>query len=196
MDDYIENEEIPLSQSDFLPPASVSSTPTHSTYITALTDQQDTLSTDHTTLAERHAEGRVWTRDAINRKCIVIKLAIVASDSCDQSPTTHALEPVIDAIISSLGLSFRIDRVAILSFDAAIPTRQGSIYFSYAYLSPRSTNPHNVSHLSAHETRRQLEVLQGSLHTRLDGPNYFESIPNLPHIASPSFLAITDAKTS
>jgi len=184
-DDYVDEEEIPLSQSDYLPPPTTSSSTTaHSTLITALTDQHDTLSTDHTTLAERHAEGRVWTRDAINRKCIVVKMAIVASESCDQSPTTSALEPVINAIISSLGLSFTIDRVAILSFDNAIPTRQGSIYFSYAYLSPRSTNPHYLQHHSAHEVRRQLEILQGSLHGRLDGPRFFDTIPHLPPIAS------------
>ena len=185
-EDYNEEEEIPLSQSDYLPPPTTSSSTTaHSTLITALTDQHDTLSTDHTTLAERHAEGRVWTRDAINRRCIVVKLAIVASDSCDQSPTTSALEPVIDAIISSLGLTFTIDRVAILSFDNAIPTRQGSIYFSYAYLSPRSSNPHYLQHQhSANEVRRQLEILQGSLHGRLDGPHFFDTIPHLPPIAS------------
>ena len=183
-EDNIEEEEIPLSQSDYLPPVTISSTQAHSTYITALTDQQDITSTDHTTLAERHAEGRVWTRDAIKRKCIVVKIAIVASESCDQSPTTSALEPVINAIVTSLGLPFTVDRVAILSFDTAIPTRQGSIYFSYAFLSPRTTNPHTVQHTSIHEIRRQLEILQGTLHSRLDGPNYFDTIPNLPPIAS------------
>ncbi len=77
----------------------------------------------------------MWSRDAIKQKCIVVKIAIVASDSCDQSPTTSALEPVIDAIIASINLPFVVDRVAILSFDTAIPTKQGSIYFTYAYLS-------------------------------------------------------------
>ena len=72
----------------------------------------------------------MWSRDAIKRKCIVVKIAIVASDSCDQSPTTSALEPVIDAIIASINLPFVVDRVAILSFDTAIPTKQGSIYFT------------------------------------------------------------------
>jgi hypothetical protein len=177
-------EEIPLSQSDYTPTTSRSTTtPVPSTHLSALIDQHDTLSTDHETLAARHAEGRVWSRDAIKRKCIVVKIAIVASDSCDQSPTTSALEPVIDAIISSINLPFVVDRVAILSFDTAIPTKQGSIYFTYAYLSPRSSNPFTLPYETHATIRRQLELLQGKLHSRLDGPQYFNSIPDLPPIA-------------
>ena len=180
-----DEEEIPLSQSDYMPTTQrVTATPVHSTHLSAMIDQHDTLSTDHDTLSARHAEGRVWSREAITRKCIVIKIAIVASDSCDQSPTTSALEPVIDAIIDSLGLPFPIDRVAILSFDTAIPTRQGSIYFTYAYLSPRSSNPHVLPYETHTRCRRQLEILQGVLHSRLDGPNYFNTIPDLPPIAN------------
>jgi hypothetical protein len=133
------NKEIPLfqSQSDYTPPTSrATATPVQSIHLPALIDQHDALSTDHDTLAACHAEGRVWSRDAINWKCIVIKIAIVASDSCDQSPTTSALKPVINAIIFLMGLPFIVDCVAILSFDTAIPTGQGSIYFTYAYHIP------------------------------------------------------------
>ena len=180
----IEEEEIPLSQSDYAPPPSRdTATPVHSTYLSALLDQHDTHSTDHETIAARQAEGRVWSREAITRKCIVIKVAIIASESCDQSPTTSALEPVFDAIIASLGLKFTIDRVAILSFDTAIPTRKGSTYFTYAYLSPRSSNPHTLPQEPHITQRRHLEILQGSIHNRLDGPLHFDTIPDLPPIA-------------
>ena len=180
----IDEEEIPLSQSDYAPPpSSDTATPVHSTYLSALLDQHDTHSTDHETLAARQAEGRVWSREAITRRCIVIKVAIIASESCEQSPTTSALEPVFDAIITSLRLPFTIDRVAILSFDTAIPTRKGSTYFTYAYLSPRSSNPHTSPQEPHITQRRHLEVLQGSLHNRLDGPLHFDTIPDLPPIA-------------
>jgi hypothetical protein len=84
-----------------------------------------------------------------------------------------------------MNLKFIINRVVILSFGMAIPTRKhGNVHFSYAFLSPRSTNPTKTPTPSPTTARHQLEILQGCLHSRLDGPHYFDTIPNLPPLAS------------
>ncbi len=113
------------------------------------------------TLSLRHAKGHVWSRNNLNQCTIVIKLAITASAICDQSPTTEGLKPVIDLIIASINLKFIVNRIAILSFDMAIPTRKhGNVYFSYAFLSPRSTNLTITPTPSPTTARHQLEILK------------------------------------
>jgi hypothetical protein len=182
--DLDEEEEIAYTQSNFLPTEVTSTNKLPSSTINAFTDLQTHTTSNKETLSLR-AEGRVWSRNNINQCTIVIKLAITASAIYDQSPTTKGLEPVIDAIIASINLKFIVNRIAILSFDTAIPTRKhGNVYFSYAFLSPRSTNPTTTPTPSPTTAHRQLEILQGCLHARLDGPHYFDTIPNLPPLAS------------
>jgi hypothetical protein len=94
------------------------------------------------------------------------------------------LETIIDAIIASCPLKFPIDRVAILSFEHAIKTRSsGNIYLSYAFLSPRLSNPINHPPPTNNTLRRHIELLQAFLHSNLDGPGRFHDIPNLPPAA-------------
>jgi hypothetical protein len=94
------------------------------------------------------------------------------------------LETIIDTIIASCPLKFPIDHVAILSFEQAIKTRSsGNIYLSYAFPSPRSSNPHNHPPTTINTSRHHIELLQAFLHSNLDGPGRFHDIPNLPPVA-------------
>jgi hypothetical protein len=126
----------------------------------------------------------VWSRSDITRPFVAIELAIDSSALCDQAPNIDTLESVIDAILTHCPLLIPIDRIAILSFEHAIRTRSsGNLYLSYAFLSPRSSNPNTHPLPATATTRRQLELLQANLHTHLDGPKYFQDIPTLPPIA-------------
>jgi hypothetical protein len=140
-----DEEEIAYTQSDYAPAQTISASKVPSNNITVYTN----LQTHHTFDKETHdkckKEGHVWSCADITLRTIVIKLAIMASATCNQKPITNALEPVIDAVISSLGLSFHVDRIAILHFDTALPTwNHGNVYFTYAFLSPHSTNPTSI----------------------------------------------------
>jgi hypothetical protein len=132
----------------------------------------------------RLAEGRVWTRPQITRRFVVLRFAIESSASYDQAPDTNNIEPVLDCIIDTCQCPFPVDRIAIINFDQPVPTHRGNTYFTYAFLSPRSTNPLQTSSLPTTNIRRQLEILQGKLHLRLDGPHFFHDTPHLPPIAS------------
>jgi hypothetical protein len=80
---------------------------------------------------------------------------------------------------------FPIDRIAILSFEQAIKTRSsGNLYLSYAFLSPRSSNPNTRPSPALATSRCQLKLLQAILHSNLDGPKYFHEIPTLLPVAS------------
>jgi hypothetical protein len=139
---------------------------------------------DSHTQTLRLTEGRVWTRPQITRRFIVLRFAIKSSASYDQAPDTNNIEPVLDCIIDTCQCPFPVDRIAIINFDQPVPTHRGNTYFTYAFLSPRSTNPLQTSSLPTTNIRRQLEILQGKLHLRLDGPHFFHDTPHLPPIAS------------
>jgi hypothetical protein len=99
-------------------------------------------------------------------------------------PNNNTLESIIDAIIANCSLSFPVDQIAILNFEHAIKTRSsGNLYLSYAFLSPRSSNPNTHPIPTTITTRRQLELLQANLHANLDGPKHFHDLPILPPIA-------------
>ena len=163
-------EELICSQTDFTLPT----TPSPSTPSTALTSSWDILqhqSSGADVQQLRALEGRVWSRSDITRPFVAIKLAIDSSALCNQAPNTETLETIINAIIASCPLKFPIDRVAILSFERAIKTRSsGNIYLSYAFLSPRSSNPHNHPPTTINTSRRHIELLQAFLHSNLDQP--------------------------
>jgi hypothetical protein len=181
-----DGNELPLSQSDFLPttPPLSSTLQIPSTETTALIDMMTNSTADSHTQTLRLTEGRVWTRPQITRRFVVLRFAIESSASYDQAPDTSNIEPVLDSIIDACQCPFPVDRIAIINFDQPVPTHRGSTYFTYAFLSPRSTNPLQTSSLPTTNIRRQLEILQGKLHLRLDGPHFFHDTPHLPPIAS------------
>ena len=112
------------------------------------------------------------------RRFIVIRFAIDSSATCDQAPETDSIEPVLDSINDACKCPLPVDRVAIINFEQPIQTGNGNVYF---ILSPRSTNPQITPTLpSPYSVRRHLKILQGKLHPRLDGPNYFADTPHLP----------------
>jgi hypothetical protein len=109
----------------------------------------------------------------------MIKLAINSSALCDQAPNTNTLEIIIDAIIASCTFAFSINHVAILSFAEAIKTRAlQNLYLLYA------SNPHTNSLPTISTFHCQLQILQGFLHSHLDGPRHFHNIPNIPPVAT------------
>jgi hypothetical protein len=143
-----DEDELPYSQSDLaVPTTTIPANRTPSSELTAFSDIQSSIEqTQHL----RTAEGRVWSRRDITRTSVVIKFAINSSANCDQAPNTEAIECILDGIIISCGFKFIVDRVAILSIDNTIKTRiYGNQYFSYAFVSPCSTNPKYTPRLSA-----------------------------------------------
>jgi hypothetical protein len=87
--------------------------------------------------------------------------------------------------MSSCAFPFQVDRLAILSFDHAIKSRTfGDLYLSYAFLSPHSTNKNISPSPSKLTIHRHLDILQGLIHSRLDGPGFFNTIPHLPPSAN------------
>jgi hypothetical protein len=106
----------------------------------------------------------------------------------DQAPTTLTLEEVLDAIIISLSLSFPIDIVTNFNYAQPIDNvkRTSSTYYSFALLSPHSTQK------SSNNNNFTLEYsyLYARLTELLKGPNQaLRNIPNLPPITK--FLTIT-----
>ncbi len=80
----------------------------------------------------------------------------------------------------SCALPFPVDRIAILGFNHAINSRTfGNLYLSYAFLSPRSTNKTILPSPSRLTIHRHLGILQGLVHSRLDSPGFFHTIPHL-----------------
>ena len=186
-DEDADNTEITLSQSDFAPSTVTSGKPSTSISINQFVDlHTSTTPSDDATIQRRLLEGRVNRRDQITRRCVVIKLAQSTQYGSDQAHTLHGLEGIIDGIVASLPLQFRVDRVAILQFDKAIQTRKyGTCYFSYAFLSPHSSHPKTTltPTPSRYLIQKEVETLQSSIHSRLDGPDYFNGITDLPHDA-------------
>jgi hypothetical protein len=120
--------------------------------ITTLLEEQRAARTKDIQLQTRRAiEGRVYNyHDAHKGKHIVIKIAMPTMANSDQAPTTLTLEEVLDAIITSLSLSFPIDIVAILNYAQPIDNvkRTSSTYYSLALLSPHSTQKSNKNNFT------------------------------------------------
>ena len=175
--------ELLLSQSDFTPPL-LHSSPIPilaSSDTTAAVSLQRHRQADSHTRQLRHDEGRVWRFDDIKRDHVIIKFGLNAAANFDQAPNDDSIEAVLDCILTSCSLPFPVDRVAIISFSTPMPTRgQGNVYFSYAFVSPRSTHPNQSPSPPRLTKRAQLEMLQSALHSRLDGPSFFKTIPHLP----------------
>ena len=68
----------------------------------------------------------------------------------DQAPTTLILEEVIDTIIASLSLHFPVNIVAIFNYAQPIDNvkRTSSTYYSFALLSPHSTQKSAYNHFT------------------------------------------------
>ncbi len=92
-----DGNELPLSQSDFLPttPPPSSTLQIPSTETTALIDMMTNSTADSHTQTLRLNEGRVWTRPQITRRFVVIRFAIESSASYDQAPDTSNIKPVV-----------------------------------------------------------------------------------------------------
>jgi len=195
MDDNDPKDNFIHSQSDVAPcpsnPSITSSKHIQSSsgIITTLLEEQRATRTKDIQLQTRHAtDSRVYNyHDAHKRKHVIIKIAMPTTANSDQAPTTLILEEVLDTIITSLFLSCPIDIVAILNYAQPIDNvkRTSSTYYSFAVLSPHSTQKSNNSNFT-------LEY--SYLYTRptdlLKGPNQaLHNIPNLPPITK--FLTIT-----
>jgi hypothetical protein len=101
------------------------------------------------------------------------------------------LKTILNVIITSCAFKFPVDCSTILSFAQAVKTRSsGNLHLSYAFLSSRLSNPHTHPPLIISTIRRQLELVQGILHSCLDGPEHFHGIPNLPSVAQHFKVAI------
>jgi hypothetical protein len=154
MDDDDPGDNFILSQSDVAPRPSNQSI-TSSKHIqssagmitTLLEEQRATRNEDIQLQTRRATDGRVYNyHDAHKRKHVIIKIAMPTTANSDQGPTTLTLEEVLDVIITSLSLSFPIDIVAILNYAHHQPTmskRTSSTYYSFALLSPHSTQKSN-----------------------------------------------------
>jgi hypothetical protein len=184
-----------LSQSDVVPrpsnPSITSSKHIQSSsgIITTLLEEQRATRTEDIQLQTRRAtDGRVYNyHDAHKRKHVVIKIAMPTTANSDQAPTTLTLEEVLDVIITSLSLSFPIDIVAILNYAQPIDNvkRTSSTYYSFALLSPHSTQTSNNNYFTL-----EYSYLYTRLTDLLKGPNQdLRNIPNLPPITK--FLTIT-----
>jgi hypothetical protein len=184
-----------LSQSEVEP--RIHNTHTHSTnhiisssglFTTLLEDQRAAHDDDLQLQTRRMTEGRVYNyNDAHIRKHIIIKIAINTTANSDQAPTTSILEEVIDTIINSLSLSFPVDIVSIINYSQPIDNvkRTSSTYYSFAFISPRSTQKRENNFYSL-----EYSYLYARLSDLLKGPTQaLHNIPNLPTITK--FLNIT-----
>ena len=157
-------------------------------FTTLLEDQRAAHHDDLQLQTRRMTEGRVYNyNDAHVRKHIIIKLAINTTANSDQAPTTSILEEVIDTIINSLTLSFPVDIVSIINYSQPIDNvkRTSSTYYSFAFISPRSTQKRDGNFYSL-----EYSYLYTRLADLLKGPTQaLHNIPNLPTITR--FLNIT-----
>ncbi len=104
---------------------------------------------DSKTQTHHLTEGHVWTHPQITRCFVVLRFAIESSAFYYQAPDTNNIEPVLDCIIDACQCPFPVDRIAIINFDQPIPTHRGNTYFTYAFLSPRSTIRSSTMSLTA-----------------------------------------------
>jgi hypothetical protein len=142
-----------LSQSDVAPrPSNPSITlskhiQSSTDIITTLLEKQRAARTKDIQLQTcRTADSRVYNyHDAHKRKHVIIKIAMPTTANSDQAPTTLTLKEVLDAIITCLSLSFPINIVAILNYAQPIDNvkHTSSTYYSFALLSPHSTQKSN-----------------------------------------------------
>ena len=157
-------------------------------FTTLLEDQRAAHHDDLQLQTRRMTEGRVYNyNDAHVRKHIIIKIAINTTANSDQAPTTSILEEVIDTIINSLTLSFPVDIVSIINYSQPIDNvkRTSSTYYSFAFISPRSTQKRDGNFYSL-----EYSYLYTRLADLLKGPTQaLHNIHNLPTITR--FLNIT-----
>ena len=136
----------------------------------------------------RAADGRVYTyHDALQRKHVIIKIAMPAMANLDQAPTISTLEEVLDTIIKSLSLTFLVNIIAIFNYAKPIYNvkRTSSTYYSFTFLSPHSTQKQDKNHFTM-----EYSFLYAQLADLLKGPTQaLQNIPNLPPITN--FLTIT-----
>jgi len=121
---------------------------------TAIEEQRAIHSADLQVQTRRATEGRVYHHnDTIKCKCVIIKLTIPSNANSDQAPTTPILEQLIDAIILHLAFTFPIDIVALLNYSTPVKNvkHTSSTYFSFAYISPRSTQKPSSNAQHSHE---------------------------------------------
>jgi hypothetical protein len=184
-----------LSQSEVAPPPSEPSNPlsiriySSSGIITSFLSEQRATCNNNLQLQYRHAaEGRAYNHhDALKHNHIILKFAMPTTANSDQAPTTLPLKEVIDSIISSLSLTFVTNIVAIFNYDKPINNVKctSSTYYSFAFLSPHSTQQHDKNQFSM-----EYSFLYARLADLVKGPTQaLCNIPNLPPITN--FLTIT-----
>jgi hypothetical protein len=136
----------------------------------------------------RAADGRVYNyHDALKCKHIILKFAMPTTANSDQAPTTSTLKEVIDSIINSLSLIFVVNIVAIFNYNKPIDNvkRTSSTYYSFAFLSPHSTQQHDKN-----KFMMEYSFLYAQLADLVKGPTQaLRNIPNIPPITN--FLTIT-----
>jgi hypothetical protein len=177
-----------LSQSDvtpYKPPPQLTNRINSSAGIitTAIEEQRAIHSADLQIQTRRATEGRICHHnDTIKRKCAVIKLVIPSNANSDQAPTTPILEQLIDAIILHLAFTFPIDIVALFNYSTPVENAKhtSSTYFSFAYLSPCSTQKPSSNAQHSHE----FSLLYSRITDLLKYPNQaIHAITNLPPIS-------------
>jgi len=204
-DEEIEEEDPILSQSDVLP---LRPTPTKSTYIrpssgiitSALEEQRLAQTEDLRIQTRRATEKRVYNHQAATkRRCVIVKFAMPTNATSDQAPLPSALEQVIDSIISNLAFNFYVDVVAIINYSTPIlnARKNNSSYYSFIYVSPRSTQIPISNTYS-----KEFAIVHARLADLLKGPlQAITNIPDLPeitrhlHISLPNINAIGENLT-
>jgi hypothetical protein len=204
-DDIIDDEDPILSQTDVLPPRP---TPPNSAYfhpssgiITSALEEQRLAQTEDLRIQTRRAtERRVYNHQAATkRRCVVIRFAMPTNATSDQAPLPSTLEQVIDSIISHLAFTFPVDVVAIINYSTPIPNarKNYSSYYSFVYISPRSTQIPTSNTYS-----KEFAIVHARLADLLKGPlQAITNIPDLPditrhlHISLPNINAISEHLT-
>jgi hypothetical protein len=131
--------------------------------------------------SHRIADGCVYTPTEANKQMhVVLKIAMPAFANSNQAPNTSTLKPVINAIINSLAFSFTIDIVTLFNYDKPIniAKRTASTYFSFVYLSPRSTQK-NITNKASNEYAllyaRLADLVMGPTKPSTTSPPYLQS---------------------
>jgi hypothetical protein len=204
-DEDIEEEDPILSQTDLLP---LRPTPTKSTYIhpssgiitSALEEQRLAQTEDLRIQTRRATEKRVYNHQAATkRRCVIVKFAMATNATSDQAPLPSALEQVIDSIISNLDFNFYVDVVAIINYSTPVlnARKNNSSYYSFIYVSPRSTQIPISNTYS-----KEFAIVHARLADLLKGPlQAITNIPDLPeitrhlHISLPNINAIGENLT-
>ena len=185
-DEDIEEEDPILSQTDVLP---LRPTPIKSAYIcpssgniTSALEEQRLAQTEDLCIQTHHAtEKRVYNHQAATkRRCVIVKFAMATNATSDQAPLPSALEQVIDSIISNLAFNFYVDVVAIINYSTPVlnTRKNNSSYYSFIYVSPRSTQIPISNTYS-----KEFAIVHARLADLLKGPlQAITNIPDLPEI--------------